>query len=135
MTRVRSFQLLVSVSALSYLVWLVLPHTSRTFSPEVERILSVAGYGGQPWVMDPRFYLSLGLAKLVASVGLLLFLAWGRWVFAAVTAISLAIVPFSGIAVGAPLDNLVGYFATLLDGGILTLAFLSPLSEAMRRDE
>lgn len=135
MTRVRTFQSLVVVSVLLYGVWMALPHIPRTLSPEVQQMLSTSGYGGQTWVMDPRYYFSVGLAKVLASVGLLLFLSWGRWLFVAVAAIALASVPFSGVSVGAPLDNAVGYVATLLDGAILALAFSSPLSEAMHRDE
>ena len=67
---------------------MVLPHIARTFSPEVQQPLSYGGYGGPPWVADPRFYLSLG-GKLLASLGLVLFLSWGRWLFVAVAAIGL----------------------------------------------
>ena len=135
MTRIRTFQLLVAASVLLYVYWLVLPHVARTLSPEVQQILSYEGFGGQPWAADPGFYLSLGVAKILASLALVLFLSWGRWLFVALTAIGLAFVPFSGLSVGAPLDNLVGYLAALVDGAILALAFSSPFSEAMRRDE
>jgi hypothetical protein len=135
MSRIRTFQFLVAVSALLYIFWMLLPHVPRTFSPEVQQVLSNGGYGGQPWVTDSRFYISLGVTKLLASLGLVLFFSWGRWLFAAVAAIGLACVPFSGLSVGAPLDNLVGYLASLIDGAILALSFSSPFSEAMRRDE
>lgn len=135
MTRIRTFQLLVAASVLLYVYWVLLPHMARTFPPEVQQIISFGGYGGQPWVVDPRFYLSLGVAKLLASLGLVLFLSWGRWLFVAVSAIGLACVPFSGLSVGVPLDNLVGYLAALIDGAVLAISFSSPFSEAMRRDE
>ncbi len=134
MTRIRTFQILVITSALLYVAWLLLPHAPRAFAPEVQSILAWGGYGGAPWVNDPRFYLSIGAGKLIASVGLLLFLSWGRWLLLAVVAISLGSVPFAGVSTGAPLDNLVGYFLSLTDGAILALAFSSPISEAMRKD-
>lgn len=135
MTRIRAFQLLVAISALLYIAWLLLPYAPRTFSREVETILSWGGYGGAPWVNDPRFYLSLGVSKLIASLGLILFLSWGRWLFLVVVAIGLASAPFAGVSAAVPLDNIVGYLLTLTEGAILALAFSSPISEAMRKDE
>lgn len=104
MTRIRAFQILVISSALLYLAWMLLPHAPRVFSTEVQNILSWGGYGGAPWVNDPRFYLSIGAGKLIASAGLFLFLSWGRWLL------------------------------LLTDGAILALAFTSPISEAMHKD-
>jgi hypothetical protein len=134
MTRLRVFQTLVVVSALLYVAWMVLPHLSRTFSPEVQSALAWSGYGGASWVSDPRFFLSIGIGKLLSSLGLFLFLSWGRWLLLAVVAISLASVPFAGVSAGIPLDNIIGYFLSLTDGAILALAFFSPLAEAMRKD-
>ena len=134
MTRIRAFQTLVITSALLYLAWMLLPYAPRTFPHEVQDILAWSGYGGEPWVKDPRFYLAIGAGKLIASLGLVLFLSWGRWLLLAVVAISLASVPFAGVVIGVPLDNLVGYFLSLTDGAILALAFSSPIAEAMHKD-
>jgi hypothetical protein len=60
MTRIRAFQILVITSALLYIAWLLLPHAPRTFSQEIQNILALGGYGGEPWVADPRFYLTIG---------------------------------------------------------------------------
>lgn len=135
MTRVRAFQILVITSALLYVVWLLLPLAPRTFSYEVQTIIALGGYDGAPWVNDPRFYLSLGAGKLIASLGLILFLSWSRWLLLVVVAINFASVPFAGVSTGAPLDNIVGYLLSLSEGAILALAFSSPISEAMRKDE
>ena len=134
MTRIRAFQLLVITSALLYSVWLLLPYAPRSFSSEVRTILSLGGYGGSAWVNDPRFYLSIGAGKIIASFGLFLFLPWGRWLLLAVVSISLASVPFAGVSTGVPLDNLVGYVLSLTDGAILALAFTSPVSEVIYKD-
>lgn len=134
MTRVRAFQTLVVISALLYIAWMVLPHLSRSFSPEIQKVLASGGYGGASWVTDPRFFLSVGVGKLLSSLGLFLFLSWGRWLLLAVVAVSLASVPFAGVSIGVPLDNIVGYLLSLTDGAILALAFFSPLAEAMRKD-
>lgn len=134
MTRIRAFQILVSVSVLLYLTWMALPHLPRAHSVEVQNILDWGSYGAEPWVLDPRFYLAIGVSKLMASLGLVLFLSWGRWLYLAVVVIGLTSVPFAGVSIGAPLDNLVGWLATLIDGSILTLAFASPIAEATRKD-
>ena len=134
MTRVRVFQTLVVVSALLYIAWMVLPHLSRTFSPEVQELLAWGGYGGASWVIDPRFFLSIGIGKILSSLGLFLFLSWGRWLLLAVVTVSLVSVPFAGVSTGVPLDNIVGCLLSLTDGAILALAFFSPLAEAMRKD-
>src|SRR5512135_1651690 len=134
MKRVHAFQTLVVISALLYIVWMALPHLSRTFTPEVQNALAWSGYGGVSWVSDPLFFLSIGVGKFVASLGLFLLRSWGRWLLLAVVTVSLASVPFAGVSTGVPLDNIVGYFLSLTDGAILALAFFSPLAEAVRKD-
>jgi hypothetical protein len=134
MTRVRVFQTLVVISALLYIAWIGLPHLSRTFSPDVQKVLALGGYGGASWVTDPRFFLSVGIGKLLSSLGLFLFLSWGRWLLLAVVAVSLASAPFAGVSTGVPLDNIVGYLLCLTDGAILALAFFSPFAEAMHKE-
>lgn len=65
---------------------------------------------------------------------LVLFLSWGRWVLVGLLLVSLAQLPFNGIAVGLPHENVIGALTGLIDGAILALAFASPLAEAMRKD-
>lgn len=135
MARTRIFQLLVLASLVSYLLWFFLPYSPRAFPKEVSNLLAWGGYGSHSWTQHPFFYLSIGLGKVVSSIGLLLFLSWGRWLLLAIVVVSVASVPFSGMAITVPLDNLVGSLTGLTDGAILALAFFSPISEAMRKDE
>lgn len=135
MAHLRSFRILVVSSALFYLAWMLLPYMPRTLPQEVEKVLAWGGYGASPWIQDPRFYLAIGVGKLVATVGLYLLLSWGRWLLLGVVTVGIITLPFAGIATGYTLDNIVGSFLGLTDGAILALAFLSPISEAMRKDE
>ncbi len=135
MARTRIFQLLVLASLASYLLWFLLPYSPRAFPKEVSDLLAWGGYGSHSWAQHPLFYLSIGLGKVVSSIGLLLFLSWGRWLLLAIVVVSVASVPFSGMAISVPLDTVVGSLTGLTDGAILALAFFSPLSEAMRKDE
>jgi len=132
MNQSRTFRLLVAASAFLYLGWIVLPHLPRAFIPEVRPLLEKSGYGGADWVTAPWFYLGLGGAKMLASLGLFMFLAWGRWLFLAATVVAIASIFFAGISVASPLDGLVGFVATLVDGAILGLAFFSPIAAQMR---
>ena len=113
---------------------MLLPYLPRGFSTDVQALLALGGYGAAPWVTEPVFYLSIGAGKLIASLGLILFLSWGRWLFLAIVVTSLASVPFAGIAIAPPLDSVVGYFTVLTDGAILALAFSSPIAERWRKD-
>ena len=133
MTRLSAFRLLVVVSVVFYLAWMLLPYAPREFPPTVRDLLVSGGYGGSPWVVSPTFYLSLGAAKVAASVGLFWLQSWGRWLLLAVVVIGLASAAFAGISVSVPLDNIVAYCATLTDGAILAIAFCSPIAEALRK--
>ncbi len=135
MTRIRIFQLLVVVSLICYLAWAFLPYTSRVFPKEVSDLLAWGGYGSHHWTQHPLFYISIGLAKIISSIGLFLLLSWGRWLLLLVVVVSVASVPFYGMAISVPLDSFVGALTGLSDGAILALAFFSPISEAMRKDE
>lgn len=134
MSRIRIFQFLVIISAIFYLAWYLLPYTPRNLPPHIRDLLDWGGYGSIAFTQHPLFYFSMGAAKLVSTFGLFLFLYWGRWLFFAMVAISLAMVPFSGMAVAPPLDSFVGSLAALTDGAILALAFFSPIAENMRKD-
>ena len=126
MNKPSTFRLLIAASVFLYLGWMVLPHLPREFTPEVQQLLEKSGYGGATWVTAQWFYLGLGGAKMLASLGLFLFLAWGRWLFLAATVAAIASVSFAGVSVASPLDGLVGFLAALVDGAILGLAFFSP---------
>ncbi|MEW6415171.1 MAG: hypothetical protein AB1482_07940 [Pseudomonadota bacterium] len=134
MSRIRIFQFLVIISAVFYLAWYLLPYMQRNFPPHIQDLLDWGGYGSIAFTQHPLFYLSIGAAKLVSTLGLFLFLSWGRWLLLAVVAISIAMVPFSGMAVAPPLDSFVGSLVALTDGAILGLAFFSPIAESMRKD-
>lgn len=102
MSRIRVFQSLAVASAVLYAVYLALPHLGLNHSAEVSQILGMGGYGALPLTQHPAFYLSFGVAKLLATVGLVLLLPWGRWLLVAIAATGLASLPFTGVAIGTP---------------------------------
>jgi hypothetical protein len=132
MSRVRVFQALVVLSVLLHFAWLLLPGGSA--SPDAQEALRWGGHGGTLALQHPLIYVAFGAVKLVAALGLLFFLAWGRWVLACLLLVSLAQIPFNGIAVGLPHENVVGALTGLVDGAVLALSFASPLSRNLRKD-
>ena len=117
-----------------YAVYLALPHVGLPHTDHESQLLGMSGLGGSAFVMHPAFYLSFGAAKLIATIGLVFFLPWGRWLLVVIALAGLATLPFSGFRVGTPLDGLIGSLLTLSDGAILALAFSPPLAQAMRGD-
>jgi len=134
MSRIRAFQLLCIASALLHVTYLALPYAGFRHSVQEAQLLSMSGYGGLSFIQHPAFYLSFGVAKLVATVGLVFFLPWGRWLLGAIALAGLSSLPFSGISVGTPLDGIIASLLTLSDGAIIALAFSPPLAQAMRRN-
>lgn len=134
MSRIRVFQFLVIISAVFYLAWYLLPYTQRSFPPHIQDLLDWGGYGSIALTQHPLFYLSIGAAKLLSTLGLFLLHSWGRWLLLTTVAISIIMIPFSGMAVAPPLDGFVGSLVALTDGAILALAFFSPIAEIMRKD-
>jgi hypothetical protein len=129
MLRIRAFQSLAVASAVFYAAYLALPHLGIDHSAQVSQLLSMSGYGALPFTQHPAFYLSFGVAKLLATIGLVLFLPWGRWLLVAIAVAGLASLPFTGVAIGAPLDGIIGSLLTLSDGALLALSFSSPIAE------
>jgi hypothetical protein len=133
MTRIRAFQLLVIVSVALHLLWIFLPLV-LTVTPDLNEAVRWSGYGGLSVLQHPLFYISITATKIVAAVGLLLFLSWGRWLQLAVLATGVAALPFGGVSVALPLDNVIGALQGVADGAILGLAFSSPIADGIRKD-
>lgn len=135
MTRIRAFQTLVVISIALFVVWFGLPYTQILYSPDTRWLLAYTGYGSAEWVNHPLFYISFGVVKLAAALGLFLFLSWGRWLFVVTVIATFVAVPFSGIGISTPLEIFISGVLWLIDGGILALAFTSPIAECWRKDE
>lgn len=120
---IRIFQTLVLFSVVLHFSWLLLPSGDWHVSPETHEALRWSGHGGVQLLQHPAFYIVAAAAKLVASIGLVLFKAWGRWLLVLLVAVSLAQLPFNGIAVALPHETSIGALAGLVDGAVLALAF------------
>jgi hypothetical protein len=70
---------------------------------------------------------------VVAGIGLYFFLWWGRLLLAAAYVVGILAYLIGGMIIWLPWEGVLVTIATLLDGAILTLAFLPPLSKYFER--
>src|SRR5688572_16642615 len=105
MSRIRLLQGLVILSVVLHFYWIFVPSSSSNLSSEALEALRWSGYGGRQVLQHPLVYWGIAAMKLLAAVGLVFFLPWGRWLLVLVLGLSLLQLPFSGIAVALPYDS------------------------------
>ena len=66
---------------------------------------------------------------LIASIGLSLFRKWGRSLFVVGTVLSLTLSPLYGTMVSTPWAGTLSMFELLLNGGLLFMIYLPPVSQ------
>ena len=124
----RLFQVLVLTSTAFYVIWFFLPHWYGYLSYEQYRLTEYSGYGAILPINHVLYYGTWFGLWLIAAVGLYFFRNWARHLYLALSFAHLALAPFSGFVVEPPLDFLFSATSLLLDGAILAMAYLLPLS-------
>ena len=131
---VRLFQRLVIGSTLIGIVlwlWMFLP------LPISEDTMALRNVGGSD-AFDPMLswlvYTALQPVFIVCAFGLYSFKWWARWLFAGAYAAALLNTLVGGTAVWLAWEGVLIMLATLMDGAILTLAFLPPLAQYFEAD-
>ena len=76
----------------------------------------------------PIFYVPFMVVKLAATLGLFLFVPWGRLLLVAVLLLGVVTTLLGGVAVIAPLDHLVLSMLYLSEGAILAISFTAPIA-------
>lgn len=132
MNRIRLFQLLVVISATSYIIWFCLPYFSGYLSEDQQSLAGYYGYGAILPVLDIYYYGSWFGFSLVASVGMFFIQNWARHLFLCLIILDIVLAPVSGFMVQAPLDTAFSSLSQLVDGAILLMAYTSPLSESFK---
>jgi hypothetical protein len=135
---VRLFQALVVISTVSYLLWFFFPYLVLFLANDLYREISSRlgqydGYAALLPMQHPLYYWAWFCSWLIASIGLFFFQSWARNFFLVLTVLALVLTPFGGFAVKGPLAIFFAELTTVLDGAILALAFLSPLSSAFAK--
>lgn len=100
----------------------------------LEMLVSAGGYGAiLPYDEYSRFFMFYDVAMyfgfVLSSIGMLFFYNSARMFFVLLMAISLILTLFSGMMVSIESVAFLGEILSLLDGAILALAYLTPLSE------
>ena len=138
MTR-RHFQIIVVVWQLLMVGYFAVDYATEHTLP-VELTSEPSAYAS---VLDPNRYAMMEIAfeaafwtqifiGLLAAIGLVLFKAWGRTALVVYLIFALLITPVSGPYITTGWTTLVGYFCSLFEGGILALAYFSPIRKMFK---
>lgn len=92
------------------------------------QLMRYGGHGAHVAMNHPLIF-GLYLIPFLAFIGLYLHRNWGRYLLAAFLSLALFGSFFFGVSVSGPPETFFGYAASLLDGAILGLSFLSPMKE------
>ena len=131
---IRLFQRMIIASFVLVIVLFVSPYLPIPVAEEQLAFRSGAGAGAL--ALDAAFpiYYLLQVFWILSAIGMYFFKWWGRLLFAGAYLLGAIQTLISGLEVNLPWESVVTMIATLLDGAILTLAFLPPLSTYFERD-
>lgn len=126
------FKNIVFINLLLYIIWFFLPEFEPKLNQEEYDALSWIGYGAKiqnSFLFDYAIF----FAYCFTSLGLLYFKPWAKKAFIVLVLYSISYSLTSGIMVGLPIDNFLGYLITLSDGAILCLLLLTPISNTFNK--
>lgn len=126
------FRLLVVLGTLTYLGWFFLPYGMHLRPGQVATITNYHGYGAVlpfTWLIDGPLF----LLWLFSAAGLFCFQNWARHLFLTLNVTGFIRVALGGIAVSPGFDAMLTNVLAVMDGAILALAYISPLSEYFER--
>ena len=124
--------LVVGALAAHAIVLFVLPHVPFVFSSYSLELMRYGGHGAHIAMNHPIIF-ALYLIPFLAFIGLYFFKNWARHLLVAYLALVLVGSFFFGVSISGPPETFFGEAASLLDGGIVALAFLTPLRESFAR--
>lgn len=115
-----------------YLVTIVLgylvPELTKPSSVDVEKLVQWDGFGAIIETNIPTFLVLFALNILI-PIGLYCFSSTARTLFVLYTAGTIALTLIWGYRITSPLVNAIGFVSALLQGALLTAAYISPLSQ------
>lgn len=129
----RIFQSMVIASTLIGLFLFLSPYLSIPIS---DRSAILKGYGGTDALVPAVTQIVYLVAQplwIVAAIGLYFLRWWGRVMLVGIYLLSGLGSLLGGMFVYLPWESLLGTAATLMDGAVLALAFLPPLSKYFRK--
>lgn len=123
------FRALVVAALVAHgVVLFVLPKLPFVFSADSMELMKYGGHGARVAMNHPVLFWFY-LLPFPAFAALYFFRNWGRYLLLAFLGLALFGSFFFGVSISGPPETFFGYAASLLDGAIIGLAFLSPLKE------
>ena len=130
--RTSALRWFVLANWVGYVVGYFLPAFTAPKDPALVSLLSWDGYGAL--LEHNALFVAPLLLISFATVGLVFYQNWGRYLFLFTCAFVLLGSFVFGYRVAAPLDAFFGSLCGLLSGAILGLVFLSPMCNAFASD-
>ena len=110
------------------IVLFILPAFPGVFSADSMELMKYGGHGAHVAMSHPVIY-ALYLLPFPAFVGMFFFKSWGRYLLVAFLALVLFGSFFFGVSISGPPETFFGYLASLLDGAIISMSYMTPLRE------
>lgn len=131
---IRLFQTMVIVSTVIGLFLFASPFLPLPISEQMAALRGYSGAGAIAFPITSFVFLIAQPLWLLSAVGLCFLKWWARPLFVGTYALTIVGSLFGGIAVSLPWEASLATIATLIDGAVLGLAFLPPLSEYFAHD-
>ena len=129
----RLFQAMVVASTLIGLLLFVWPYLFIPMSPRIAAFRGQSGAGALAPVAAQVAFLVAQPLWILSAIGLYFLRWWGRLLFIGTYALTMLASLVDGMGVQFAWESFLATVATLMDGAVLVLAFLPPLSEHFAR--
>src|ERR1039457_2966580 len=128
MNQDRLFKTLVISNWLLQLLLYVIPISSWYSDPRIGKMMVLDGYDAIFVWGNPIIYVIPLLGFLIASIGMLYFQSWARYLYLALWLYGWITTLLFGVRVSIPAQGFIGMAIGTIDGMVLYLVFLSALS-------
>lgn len=133
MNQKHLFKVLVVSNWLLQFLLFVLPISSWYADPMIEKLMALDGYGAILNWGNPVLYQLPLWGFFIASVGMLFFKNWARYMYLALWAYGWFATMLFGFRVSVPAQGFIGMAIGTIDGALLYLVFLSSLNVEFRK--
>lgn len=128
------FRVLIVLSAGLYLIWYFMPYYSeQLYSEDIIDVISWNGIGAI-LELPSWFHIVIGIAYLLTLFELLMYSNVARLLFLVFAIFFLSIAPFIGVSALTPIESMLASAMSILQGAILTMAYLTSVGAEFRPD-
>ena len=128
------FSRLVIASAVTYTAWFFIPFAwGYLYDYSILDLLVWNSFGSKVNVNGPIPYI-VGLVYVASYFGLLSYKPWGRTLFVVLAIFNIVSTPLWGLQVVGTYDASLGYLVSVLDGAIITMAYLTSVSREFSKN-